>query len=163
MLAFSDQCMYSSDFVEKLEAFVLYTTLFYLPWWTRSGFATKGPKNDIDVIRTNAHISLFVDNENLNEIADAVHQKSQAHTRYLTDELVVLSLFSEAVSNDDKHQIAEKLLSFSWPSEFVPGKPQLPFVNPDAALADFVGPNSWLLFRLFDDQNDWSWLMSDPK
>ena len=47
-----------------------------------------------------------------NEVSGSVLQSFSKHTCYLTEELVLLSLFSDNVSDMEKREIAEKLKSY---------------------------------------------------
>lgn len=80
MLAFSEQMQYSKDYITKLETFVLYSTLFYLPWCIRSAFAAEAPSNDLICIKTNLHIPHVVESRGLADVATAVQSKLQRHT-----------------------------------------------------------------------------------
>lgn len=164
MLAFSKECGYDEDYISKLETFVLYTSLFYLPHWINCKLATEAPQMDLDFIHTNMHIPILVteSTQGLSEVAEAVSDKLAKHSWYLTEEMVLLSLFSESVLPDLKETLVKKLLSFPVPREFILGKPQLPMIDAASILSDFVGPNSWLLFHLFGKVSTASWLATNP-
>ena len=53
----------------------------------------------------------------------AATTSSQNHLWYLCPELVVLALFDEGVSDDEKSRIATALLQHDMPAQFLPGKP----------------------------------------
>ncbi|KAK6190395.1 hypothetical protein SNE40_002275 [Patella caerulea] len=162
MLSFADECGYDTDMVEKLSVFVLYTSLFYLPYWLRVNSATDAPMNDLEFLQTNAHLPMMIDvpSDYLRDVAESVVEKLKRHTWYLSEELAVLTLFSDSSSSTDKLQVAQKLSTTDHPTEFIIGKPQLPTVAADSAISDFIDPNSWMLFDVMHFDN--SWMSENP-
>lgn len=76
---------------------------------------------------------------------------------YLTQELVVLSLFDKTLSIESRREIADALLTSPVPMLFEPGKPsfQVDLLDAHATLASFIGPKSWLLFKLLGKDGAW--------
>ena len=69
---------------------------------------------------------------------------------YLTEELVVLSIFSNKIDSDTKSHIAAKLVSSQKPDSFDLGKPNIPQLEPKTNLSDLIGPLSWTLFEVLN-------------
>ena len=158
MLAFSRECGYDKEFVHKLEIFVTYTCLFYVPYWLKTPHAADAPMNDLTFFKVNTHLPLIVDIPEFSDICENVVDTFERHTWYLSEELVMLTLFS-SVEDSVKETLVKKLLSIEKPTEFVVGKPHLPTVLLESELSDFVGTNSWLIFSLV---SDCSWLNTSP-
>ena len=83
------------------------------------------------------------------------------HLYYLTEELVVLCLFSNKVDENTKEAMASKIVSFAKPKTFALEKPKVPIMDIGTTLPSLVGPNSWLLFDVMGDTGDWLLKSSD--
>ena len=67
------------------------------------------------------------------------------HPRYLTEQLVVLTLFDNEADPALKLSMATALREYPRPTVFAPGKPRFPertLQAPDSTLTSFVGPNA---------------------
>jgi hypothetical protein len=86
------------------------------------------------------------------QIASAVIASITRHLWYLTEELVVLALFNESLSDFTRMLIAKRLFITPRPSTFEIGKPNFPKINlsAQAPFHEFIGPRSWLLFFLIE-------------
>ena len=95
-------------------------------------------------------------------IARAVKESLLRHLRYLTEPLVVLSLFDHDVGSDVKLEMATRIHNTPRAQVFVPGRPNFPEQRLQATptLPDMVGPRSWLMFDLLHMDGDW--LASPP-
>ena len=73
-------------------------------------------------------------------------RKVDLHTEYLTGRSVILSLASDKLANEEKDEMATKLMSI--PSDFhvEMGKPMMPRIYEDSVISDFVNDESWLFF-----------------
>ena len=92
------------------------------------------------------------------EISAALTRKFPLQCTALEERQVSLALFSDLVDNDEKAAMAARILGSEKPA-FAP----IPSPKPDLngkRLRDFVGEQSWFLFRLVDFGNDW--LSTDP-
>ena len=88
-------------------------------------------------------------------VSESLIKSFSNHTWYLTEELILLSLFSEQVTLEEKEKIVKKLKSFEKINEFKNrhgsgfGKPVLPEVSKDNLnLEAFMGASSWFFFTL---------------
>ena len=69
------------------------------------------------------------------------------HYWYLCGPVVLFALFSNLVSDEEKHKMAMKLLSFDKPTAIKFGKPQFPEkIGLDTVLSDLVTAESWRFF-----------------
>ncbi|KAF0297757.1 hypothetical protein FJT64_004800 [Amphibalanus amphitrite] len=92
------------------------------------------------------------------DVADTALKVLRRHGWYLTQELVVFSLFSDKVDVDEKSRLAARLQTFRVPEL---GVPDFPDVDEGTELVDLLGPNSWTLFMLLETGT--SWLQSGPE
>ena len=71
------------------------------------------------------------------------------HTWYLCGRNLSLSLFSHLVPDETKRSIADAmLLPENEACEIPLGKPDLPEINPESSLEDFVTSETWFLFQV---------------
>ena len=80
------------------------------------------------------------------------------HTWYITEELVVFSLWDEDLPPRDRKAVANTLLHCEPPPEWSIGKPHLPTgpeLGANPRLQDRVGPCSHLLFHLLRVGTNW--------
>ena len=87
-------------------------------------------------------------------------EKLQNHLWYLTEEVVVFSMFSNKVNSDTKQQLASKLLTTPKPNRFILGKPSFPNLDENSTITSLIGPKSWSLFQILNV--DTNWLMLPP-
>ena len=89
--------------LEKLERFVQFAVLVYIPWWLTSPIPQDAPQNDFIFVKKSLSYPDKI-------CSDAAVSALQRHMWYLTEELVPLSLFANNVNDATKSKIAEKLL-----------------------------------------------------
>ncbi|KAI9553762.1 hypothetical protein GHT06_019020 [Daphnia sinensis] len=123
--------------------------------WQEDGM---GPSDDLKFL------SLMKSYRDEDEIAAMYCTKSVLnHLWYLTQELVILSIFDREITLLFRHQMVLKLLRFPHPITYGSQKPIFPTITPLLVdfpndLIHFIGPRSWLLFDLFkltDEKVDW--------
>ena len=85
------------------------------------------------------------------QLSQAVVGKFKNHFWYLTEHLVVLSLFSDA-SVQQKQSMARALKRYDEEFSFKSAVQQMPLITPYTQLKDLIGPESWLLFKLINNQ-----------
>ena len=69
--------------------------------------------------------------------------------------MVIFSLFSNKVTEDEKSRIAARLLTIADPVDFPAEKPDFPDVLDTTQLVDLVGSNSWFIFHRLKLDSDW--------
>lgn len=99
-----------AEFESNLLELSLFVALIYCKYWNRCVNAINAPVNDLALI---AELERYSDYNAM--IADAVWTSFQNHLWYLGEELVILALFSENVSNDDKNRMRQKLDTGEYP------------------------------------------------
>lgn len=93
-----------ADFENSLERFCIFVALIYTKHWNRCSIAVDAPYNDLLLLKElNDYMAI---DEEIATVALAAHNR---HLWYLGDELVVLGLFSNKVSNDVKLNMVNKM------------------------------------------------------
>lgn len=80
------------------------------------------------------------------------------HLWYLTEQLVVFSLFDAGLEDTAKQTLAQVLHQTPRPDEFPPGKPVFPTARIErehSTLDVMIGRNSWLMFHLLGMAGNW--------
>ena len=150
MYAFQDVLGYESDTIASLRRFVLFNVLLYVPHFLSAGVGADAPTNDLNLYKK---LSQFraIDSE----LADTALNVMRRHFWYLTEEVVIFSLFSNKVTEDEKSRIAARLLTIADPVDFPAEKPDFPDVLDTTQLVDLVGSNSWFIFHRLKLDSDW--------
>ena len=78
----------------------------------------------------------------------AALKKVDLHLDYLTGRNVIFALTSNDVEDDEKAEMANKLMTFEK-VDVALGKPYLPKLYDDSRLHDFVNEESWHFFDVF--------------
>lgn len=143
-----------ADKREAVDRMARFIVVFHSKYFLQAFLSTAGPRIDLQY---------WVDMSDYSRYDIEVSQEVQASILrqlwYLTEELVILTLFDQELSFQERTDIASTLLSFPRPPSFLPGKPRFPdealLVNND--LKKFIGPRSWLIFDLLQT-SDVPWL-----
>lgn len=110
MYLFRDELQLEEGFQEQLLEFSLFVVLVYSKHWNRCTNAIDAPVNDLQLIKE------LKEYANHNEaIANAVWNSFKNHLWYLGEELVILSLFSDKVSIEDKNRMRLQVTSNQYP------------------------------------------------
>jgi len=92
-------------------------------------------------------------------IANAALVSCKRHLWYLTEELITFAIFDEELGELTRHLLAKKLWETPRPNSFLPGKPKFPVIDGNLPpLASFIGPRSWLIFKLLGLNGPQEWL-----
>ena len=143
--------VFASQQLKKLNRFVQFAIFCYFPWWTTAPVSSSAPSNDLLLLK-----SLYGYRKVEKVCADAAINAFSNHLWYLTEEFVMLGLFSSRVPLPTKVKMVEKLKSVDkriCSKRYGPltyGKPPFPRipVNADVNLSEFVGEDSWSFFHL---------------
>ena len=98
---------------QKLQRFAIFVCLFYIKHWFKAPIAVDAPKTDLDLYHDMFHFKTYD-----TKVANAVLDKFYGHTWYLNQEFMPLCLFSTIVSNEEKEEIAKKIISIAPPEEY---------------------------------------------
>ena len=150
MFLFHPQFGYDEDFVHNLTRLNVFLSLFYVPAWMTATRAADAPVTDLALVQDMIRYKEYDE-----DVATTVLEKMKNHYWYLTQENVIVALFSKNLSDEEKRKIADKVLSSEKPCQFRMGKPVFPEITKDTSLSDLVGPESHTLFVLLQIGTDW--------
>lgn len=136
-----------------------FIALFYANLFLRSRISVFDPNDDFHFLA-----SMLWYQEEDDQIATAVLASIKRHLWYLAEELVVLALFNESLSDFTRMLMAKKLFDTRRPTSFKPGKPTFPTIDLDTPplFHQFIGPRSWLLFSILQLNRSQDWLQLPP-
>ena len=147
---------FDAEYKSCLGRFIKFTSLIYVPYFLLSSVGADAPFRDLELFKN--LVSFKGVDEQVSEAALLVFKR---HLFYLTEENVVMSLFSNRLNNDEKSQMACKLLTFHMPNEFKIEKPKVPTTLTEGTkLVDLVGEKSWMIFHVLELSHEW--LRQDP-
>ena len=90
--------------LEKLERFLKFAVLIYIPWWFLAPIPQNALKNDLELIVKSRNFP--------NKTCEnAAIKATSRHLWYLTEELAPLLLFSSNVDITTKRKIATKMMN----------------------------------------------------
>ena len=144
---------------ECVTALAEFIALIYGPYFLQSTLATAAPRLDLQLWRDLlAYEEQYADGSKQRKIAQSAKKSVRRHLWYLTEQLVVFSLFDEEVSDAERQSMATNLDQTPRPQAHGLEKLKTPgniLNNPNAVLSDFIGPGSWLLYDLLQRGSDW--------
>ena len=156
MHLFKAQLKQEKKYLEKLERFVVFASLFYAEYWFAAPIAAEAPFMDLKFYKL-----MLEYKKHDPEVANAALEKFLGHTWYLNQEIVPFSLFSKNVSNKEKEEIANLLVTKVKP----PKKYEMGYPNPvplpknnsgmRRKLSDSVMDGSLFLFDELRFGKDW--------
>lgn len=88
------------EIIDKLERFCLFVAVIYIKFWNQCPVAVDAPINDLQFLK---EIDFYRQIDDT--VASAALTAFQRHLWYLGDELIILALFSDKVSSDDKDEM----------------------------------------------------------
>lgn len=92
------------NIIRDLERFCLFVVLVYIKRWNECSNAADAPINDLKFLK---ELNLYSEFDN--EIATTAGLAFENHLWYLSDELIILSLFSDKVSTEEKFNMVQML------------------------------------------------------
>lgn len=160
---FRSQFQLTSREERGLRDICVFTARLYVKAWFTASQAAAAPGNDLQLIK-----DLVAYEAVHKQIADAAATKFSSHLWYLSEELVVLSLFDDNTSADDKAAIVRAIQQSSPTNEEEPPKKaevDLKTIK-DRQLSSFASNKSLTLFELLklpttllnEDPSSWNML-----
>ena len=139
--------------VKQLSEFVI---LFYARFWFTTPLACSAAREDLDFIN-NLQEYRKINGKFFWDVIKSVYN----HLWYLTPQMITLALFDKDLESSSKEEMARMLHSIDR-VQIHTGKPTFPIIAPQARynMASLVGPESWLLFDLFDMSGPQDWLLA---
>lgn len=157
MYLFQDQIDISSDFALSIHRFCLFVSLIYVKFWSVSPIALDAPSNDIQFLKELDQYRQIDE-----EISDVALNALKRHLWYLSDELIMLSLFSDKVSDEEKFYMSILLIPRvgSRTNNSIKHSNEIHNIQ-DLSLSDFISNRSYFLLRILDI--DTNFLSVDPE
>lgn len=148
--------------INKLEKFVTFIAIFYVPYYLQASLAIFAPRLDYEFLLSLKELQSK--DSSFSKMSEAtIESIEKIHHYFLSEELIVLSLCDPNVDCEEKEAISIRItnLGLEKVSENVKLKPTFKADAPKKSLADFVGENSTLLFTLLNLETNF--LNEDPK
>ena len=145
IFAFSSQLEIEEGDLELYERFLIFSALYYAPWWLSASRGIDAPYNDLEFWN-------YLDNFEDEEIAETATTTQERHLWYDTEELTPVCIFSDKLSYKEKREIVKKILKTK--KNYNPqalGQPTQPILTNRTRLSDLIGPQSWHIFSKFPD------------
>ncbi|KZS10538.1 Cc8K15.2-like protein [Daphnia magna] len=143
--------------LKQVERMAVYIGLFYGNYFLQSALTAAAAANDLHFFYLMKQFSV-IDPEAAKETIKPISR----HLSYLTEELVVFSLFGDSLNYAEKTMIGKRLYDTNIPINIPPNKPKLPDIvwrdDKKPLLSSFVGSKSWLLFNLLKLEGKQEWL-----
>ena len=158
MQLMSDRFLLSNVEATGVKRMAEFFSLFHLRPFLQSRLVAMAPAVDLQ------YLSLMNIYKEVDEkVAIVATQSIFNHLWYLTEEIVIFSLFDERLSDELRQEMVDTLISFPRPINFPTSKPKFPSIDLDSIrypqqLTTFIGRRSWLLFHLLqlkDEKLDW--------
>lgn len=144
------------EFLCSLRRFCLFVSVVYMKFWNWSSIAEDAPLNDIQFLK-----ELDGYREIDSEIAAVALEAFQRHLWYLSDELILLSLFSKKVSAQEKNDICSMLIkTVGDRTENSIRYSRLIDNIQNLKLVDFISPRSWFFMHALNI--DTGFMEEDP-
>ena len=124
----------------------------HVPHFLKSTKVTRAANNDLCQIQ---NLLLMRDDPALRQVADALLGSHKRHSWYLNENLIMLSVLNDDLTEEEREGLCQKLLSIDH-STIQIEEVQL---TAESKLKHFVGPQSWTLFKCLGFNNeDLDWL-----
>ena len=148
---FRSQLKKSTEQKYDLERFAKFICLYYIKHWFNAPIAANAPVSDLSLLKD------MLEFEKIDKrVSKAVTEKLKMHTWYLNQEYVPFSLFSDLVSEEEKFEIAQKLLKTKPPRSYEFGYPEVvQDLDEDYRLSDSVFSGSYFLFDRLGFEKKW--------
>lgn len=156
---FRDVLDLDGDLFTSIQRFCLFITLIYVKFWNVCSNAADAPYNDLQFLKELDAYKQFDP-----EVAEVAITAMKRHLWYLSDELIVLGLFSEKVSTEDKNEM-RLLLNNEYEERTQNSLRHTDEIHDikNLQLQSFVSDRSSFLFNLLEidadflseDSNDW--------
>lgn len=140
---FRDHLQLDEKFLDSLERFCIFIALIYAKHWNVCSITVDAPYNDLQLMKE-LYDYIAIDEE----IADVAMGAHERHLWYLSDELIVLSLFSNKVSTQEKIRMVQQLTRQASARTENSIKRTTDIDNiPDMQLHQFISSRSFFLFE----------------
>ena len=144
--------IYEED-LDNIVSLAIFLSVFYTEAWLTCTDASAAPSNDLELFK----LLLNVENNVLKNpkswpshfysLVSNARKKLENHLWYLSERLVIFSLFSEQVPVSEKKKMTAALLDYTPTTNSAQSMPQSKNFG-SKILKDFIGHDSWTMFKL---------------
>ena len=129
----------------------IFLVLFYVKYWLCCTSPSDAPSIDLNLLKLFEKASVEVEDKQMQDLVNLSKQKLISHLWYLSERLVPFAFFSSRVSNKDKAEMAKEIIKYKT-NATIQYTQDMPISNNFCSkkLKNFIGPDSWTFFRLFD-------------
>lgn len=146
--------VYTPDQLENIYNLAIFISIFYSQAWLTCTSATNAPSNDLDLMKKflKAESSIKLQKKhwptNFLDLVSAARGKMENHLWYLSERLVPFALFSDIVTSSEKEKLRKAMLKNQGPVTNT--IQEMPHSNNlgSKTLRDFIGKDSWTMFKL---------------
>ena len=152
-----DQFQQHAEGREQSLALAKMIAFLYAPFFLQARIASAAPRLDRDFyVRLVQYRDLHAVDTLRYRMTEKMIESHMRHLWYITEELVIFSLWDDEVPARERRAVADKLLQTDPPDEWRTGKPDMPQVLPDKPrLQDLVGSRSHLFFHNLRVGTNW--------
>ena len=148
MYLLSEQLCYGKEYVEKLELFLQFATIVYVPAWFTAPICVDSVYNDLRFWKA---LKCYPE-KRIGEISLTILER---HFWYLTEEISVFALFSSKITLEEKKKMAKQLLKYPRKVDYESGVPTYPVITVNTRPNTLIGQKSWTVFNLLGHNADW--------
>ena len=145
------KCGISESLLTKIVDLARFLCLYYVKPWLRASLLFEALIEDLILYKTMVTNAKNHKSESLRQLSQAVASKFENHFWYLTERLVVFALFSTARVHE-KEGMAKDMKKYQNDTSFDHSVHKMPTVTAFTQLKDLFGLESWVLFKLINEQ-----------
>ena len=98
----------TSEQLQNIQKFTDFTVIVYMKWWVECSVASAAPRTDLQLL-----IDIHQYQPKDTVLASAALKAFKRHQNYLEEEMVPLCLFDINLNNQEKHEVATKIIQVS--------------------------------------------------
>ena len=142
--------IFEEETLSDLKRIGLYAVKLYIPHFLTSSTGVDAPYNDLNLYK---NLEKFKQVEE--DLAKEVLKVLGRNLWYLTEIIILFSLFSSRVDDDMKSRIAAKLVSLTPDDTIQFGLPTYPDLTPTMELSVLITGKSWKFFNITGTGSEW--------
>ena len=142
--------IFEEETLSDLKRIGLYAVKLYIPHFLTSSTGVDAPYNDLNLYK---NLEKFKQVEE--DLAKEVLKVLGRNLWYLTEIIILFSLFSSRMDDDMKSRIAAKLVSLTPDDTIQFGLPTYPDLTPTMELSVLITGKSWKFFNITGTGSEW--------
>ena len=148
--------IYTASKLTQIDHLAIFLSLFYAPAWLMCTSSVEAPNNDLMPIKLLEKTEFSISRnatkwpEGFALFVSKSREKFLNHAWYLSERLVMLSLFSNHVPTSEKQKMVRSLMAYKIDD---PKNSQLMLfyeIFQSKSLKDFIGKTNWTIFNLLN-------------